>query len=137
MDIYNWEAKDYSELSSEQQKWGKELISKLNLKEDDHVLDIGCGDGKITAEITAQVPDGCVTGIDNSEEMINLAAEKFPPDKYPNLSFQICNAKEITFNNQFTIVFSNAALHWVDDHTIVLEGIYRSLKPGGRILLQF
>ncbi len=137
MGKYNWDAKDYSSFSSEQQRWGKELISKLNLKEDDKVLDIGCGDGKITAEISLKVPGGYVIGIDNSESMIQLAEKKFPSEKYPNLSFQICDAKEIGFDSQFSIVFSNAALHWVDDHTKVLDGIRRSLKPGGRLLLQF
>jgi ubiquinone/menaquinone biosynthesis C-methylase UbiE len=77
MDNYKWDAKDYSNFSSGQQKWGRELISKLSLKENDTVLDIGCGDGKITAEIAEQVPAGSVKGIDNSESMIKLASEKF------------------------------------------------------------
>ena len=137
MQNFNWDAKDYSNFSSEQQKWGRELIAKLNLKEDDEVLDIGCGDGKITAEISLKVKKGHVTGIDNSEPMIQLAKRKFPPAKYQNLSFEVCDAREIYFHEQFNVVFSNAALHWVDDHAKVLKGIYKSLKPVGRVLLQF
>jgi trans-aconitate methyltransferase len=134
---YKWNAGEYANFSSEQQKWGRELISKLHLKENESVLDIGCGDGKITVEIASIVSNGFVTGIDNSEPMIKLAREKFPAERYSNLSFRICDAKEIPFNNQFDAVFSNAALHWVDDQLKVLKGIYKSLKPGGRILLQF
>lgn len=137
MDKYKWDADDYANFSSEQQKWGRELISKLNLKEDDYVLDIGCGDGRVTAEIAAMVPGGQVIGIDNSEHMIQLATKRFPPEQYSNLSFQIFDAVKITFENQFSVVFSNAALHWVENQFEVLKGIYRSLKPGGRILLQF
>ena len=137
MQNFSWDAKEYSNFSSEQQKWGRELIAKLNLKEDDEVLDIGCGEGKITAEISIKVKKGRVAGIDNSESMIQLAKKKFPPAEYQNLSFEVCDAREIYFHEQFNVVFSNAALHWVDNHTKVLNGIYKSLKPGGRILLQF
>ncbi len=137
MEKFNWDAKDYSNFSSEQQKWGRELTAKLNLKEDDEVLDVGCGDGKITAEISLKVKEGHVTGIDNSEPMIQLAKKKFQSEKYQNLSFEVCDAKEIYFHDQFSVVFSNAALHWVDDHEKVLNGIYKNLQPGGRVLLQF
>lgn len=137
MEKFKWDADDYSNFSSEQQKWGRELISKLNLKEDDEVLDIGCGEGKITAEISLKVKKGNVKGIDNSGPMIQLAKQKFPAEEYQNLSFEVCDAREIYFHDRFSVVFSNAALHWVDDHAKVLEGIYKSLKPGGRILLQF
>ena len=134
---FNWDADDYSNYSSQQQKWGRELISKLNLKESESVLDIGCGDGKVTADISLMVPNGFVIGVDNSVPMIQLAKKNFSGGKYSNLSFQICDARELDFNNQFDVVFSNAVLHWVDDHLKVLKGIYKSLKPGGRILLQF
>jgi trans-aconitate 2-methyltransferase len=137
MQNYKWDAEDYLNFSSEQQKWGRELIAKLNLKEDDEVLDIGCGNGKITAEISLKVEKGHVTGIDNSEPMIQSAKKNFPPSEYQNLSFEVCDAREIYFQEQFNVVFSNAALHWVDDHKKVLNGISKSLKPGGRILLQF
>lgn len=137
MEKFNWDADDYSNFSSEQQKWGRELLSKLNLKEDDEVLDVGCGDGKITAEISLKLKRGHVMGIDNSKPMIQLAKRKFPAEEYQNLSFEVCDAKELYFHDQFSVVFSNASLHWVDDHAKVLNGIYKSLKPGGRVLLQF
>jgi trans-aconitate 2-methyltransferase len=137
MQKYKWNADDYAKFSSQQQKWGRELIAKLNLKKNENVLDIGCGDGKVTAEISLTVPNGTVIGIDNSETMIKLAEKKFPEEIYSNLSFHLCDAENINFNDQFDVVFSNAALHWVDDHHEVLNGIYKSLKQGGRILLQF
>jgi trans-aconitate methyltransferase len=136
MKNFNWNAEEYEKYSSEQKKWAKELIEKLNLKENDSVLDLGCGDGKITAEIASRLPNGFVTGVDNSTSMINRAKSKYPAEKYPNLSFHLMDAKALTFNNQFDIIFSNAALHWVYDHRKVLNGIYKGLKPEGRILIQ-
>lgn len=134
--MYKWNAQDYSKSSSEQQKWAQELISKLALKGDERVLDIGCGDGKITAQIARQLPEGCVMGIDLSEEMINFATRNFPPDRYPNLSFELKDAGNLDFDHGFDVVFSNAALHWVIDHLPVLEGVKKSLKPSGKLLFQ-
>jgi trans-aconitate 2-methyltransferase len=133
---YVWDAKDYAEHSLTQQTWARELISKLKLNGYESMLDIGCGDGKITAEIAGHLPHGAVVGVDSSKEMIELSRENFTRDKYPNLSFQVADARELAFHEQFDIVFSNAALHWIKDHRPVIAGIQKGLKPGGRALLQ-
>ncbi|HEY9207284.1 MAG TPA: methyltransferase domain-containing protein [Candidatus Methanoperedens sp.] len=134
--MYKWDAKDYHKSSAEQQKWAQELILKLALKGSERVLDIGCGDGKVTADIAEKLPDGSILGIDNSEEMIWFAQTNFSSKTYSNLAFQLMDARNMNFNNEFDAVFSNATLHWVTDHLSVLRGIKRSLKPGGRVLLQ-
>lgn len=122
--------------SPAQHQWAQELIGKLQLRGNEHVLDIGCGDGKITAEIAQHLPSGEVVGIDTSPEMIRFASDHFSHDRFPNLSFVEMSAQEITFRDRFDVVFSNAALHWVMDHRPVLAGIGRSLCPGGRLLIQ-
>lgn len=134
--VFQWDASDYADHSSVQQKWAQELMSKLNLKGDESLLDIGCGDGKVTAEISSYLKSGNLIGIDNSEAMVSLANEKFSYDEYPNLSFLKLDARKLSFNQDFDVVFSNAALHWVLDHRPVLKGIYTSLKPGGRVVVQ-
>ena len=136
MSDYQWNARDYRKHSGQQQKWARELIAKLGLQGREAILDIGCGDGKVTAEIATSVPDGTVTGIDSSEQMVTIARQRFPQKAHPNLSFSRMDARRIDFKSRFDIVFSNAALHWVIDHRPVLEGIYRCLKPGGKMLLQ-
>ncbi len=136
MKSYKWDAKEYSQFSSEQEKWARATIEKLKLKQGENVLDIGCGDGRVTAEIAKQVQPGSVIGIDNSQSMVELAGKRFSSSMFPNLSFKCVDAKELTFDNQFDVVTSNAVLHWVDDHLNVLRGIYKALKPGGRVILQ-
>ncbi len=133
---YTWNAEDYAKHSSAQQDWARELIAKLRLNGDESVLDIGCGDGKITAEIAHQLSDGKVLGVDSSKDMIELACKNFPIEKHPNLSFKLVDAKHLPFKEQFDIVFSNAALHWIKNHKPVISGIKNSLKPNGRMLLQ-
>jgi trans-aconitate methyltransferase len=128
-----WNATEYAKNSSEQQKWARELIAKLNLRGEERVLDLGCGDGKVTAEIADQLPRGEVVGVDLSQEMIDFAKHTF--DR-PNVSFAQADARALEFDNEFDVIFSNAVLHWIYDHQPVLRGIRRSLKTGGRILLQ-
>jgi trans-aconitate 2-methyltransferase len=133
---FKWNAEDYAANSVAQQKWATELLSILNLNGDESVLDVGCGDGKITAQISDCVPRGTVIGIDSSSEMITLASNAFPKELFPNLRFELMDARKISFLQQFDVVFSNAALHWVKEHDEVLKGFYNSLKPKGRIVVQ-
>ena len=118
-----------------QQTWARELIAKLKLRGDERILDVGCGDGKITAEIARAVPRGFVAGIDASAEMVGFARKTFPPSQISNLKFQICDARRIKFDRRFGLIFSNAALHWVDDHPAILRGMASVLKPGGRLIV--
>lgn len=133
---YAWNASDYAKNSQNQFQWAKELIPKLGLKGNEILLDIGCGDGKITAEISKCLPNGKVIGIDNSSQMVKLAKKTFQNEQYPNLSFQLMDARTLSFEEEFDLAFSNAALHWVNDQKAVLQGVQSSLKPHGRILFQ-
>jgi trans-aconitate 2-methyltransferase len=134
--MYDWDAEEYRTSSSNQKKWALELLAKLDLKGSERVLDIGCGDGEITAAIARRVPGGSAVGIDSSRDMVDLASKNYPPDRCPNISFILQDAREIDFDEEFDAVFSNACLHWVIDHQPVLTGIGRCLKPRGRMLLQ-
>lgn len=130
-----WNASAYAANSVVQQSWARELIARLQLRGDEHILDIGCGDGKVTAEIARSVPRGAVVGMDASAEMISFARKTFPPRKLANLKFQVTDAREIKSSQKFDVVFSNAALHWVDDHEAILRGAASVLKPGGRLVI--
>ena len=134
--MYKWNAEDYKDNSPNQKKWALELLAKAHLTGNESVLDIGCGDGEITALIAGKARHGRVVGIDSSADMIALAQQHFPSKAYPNLSFALKDAREIDFNSEFDLIFSNACLHWVTDHFPVLQKIRQSLKPSGHILFQ-
>jgi trans-aconitate 2-methyltransferase len=130
-----WNAADYAANSVVQQTWARELIAKLKLRGDEHILDVGCGDGKVTAEIARAVPRGSITGADASPQMIGFAQKTFPTEKFPNLRFRVMDARRIKFERRFDLVFSNAALHWVDDHQAILRGVASVLKAGGQLIV--
>ena len=135
--MHRWRPDRYERSSSAQRLWAAELLEKIEIEGDERVLDIGSGDGWITANIADIVPEGSVLGIDSSEGMVSFAKEKFATGDHPNLSFQLGDARSLDFDGEFDLVVSFAALHWVGDHGPVLRGIRRALKPGGRTFLQF
>jgi trans-aconitate 2-methyltransferase len=134
--MYRWDPELYAASSSAQQNWGHELISKLSLRGNERLLDVGCGDGRLSAEIAKNFPEGSVLGIDLSEEMVAFARKHFPPEEFPNLSFMQADARDLPFASEFDVIFSNAALHWIKDPRPALAAFRKSLKPGGRLLVQ-
>lgn len=133
---FTWNPADYHKNSPAQHQWAQELIGKLKLTGKERILDVGCGDGKVTIEIARHVSEGKVTGVDNSSEMIQFACDHFPRAQFPNLSFMKMDARALSFSEEFDVVFSSSALHWITDHKPVLAGIAQSLLPAGRLLIQ-
>lgn len=135
--MHKWDPADYEKSSSAQYRWAMDLVSRLHLGGNERVLDIGCGDGKITAQLASRLPRGEVLGIDLSGDMVDFARDKFSAETYSNLAFQWGDASKLDFDEEFDLVVSFACLHWIDDHLPILKGIEHSLVPSGRVLLQF
>lgn len=111
------------------------VAQNLNLQGDESVLDVGCGDGKITADFSTALPKGRVVGVDSSPEMIVYATRTYAVTQYPNLSFACVDARSLDFDREFELCFSNATLHWVDNHQAFLNGASRALRSGGRLVI--
>jgi len=133
-EMHKWDPFDYQKSSSAQYNWAMALIADLLLDGNERILDIGCGDGRITAHLAGLVPSGSVLGIDLSPEMISFAAGRHADQS--NLSFRVGNASELHFAEKFDLVVSFACLHWIKDHLSVLKSVQQSLVPGGRFLMQ-
>ena len=132
---YEFDGKKYQTASSHQQEWGLRLIQELNLAGSEEILDLGCGDGRLTARLAELVPRGRVVGIDASAGMI--AAARQHQAKASHLAFLLRDITELDFDSEFDIVFSNATLHWVKNHQPLLGNLYRTLKPGGVLRVNF
>ena len=120
-------------LRRHQKEWGTRLIADLSLRGDERILDLGCGDGVVTAELAELVPRGQVVGIDSSQNMIAAAL----PLAGDRLSFRRLDINELDYCDAFDLVFSNATLHWVQDHGRLLNNVYRALSPGGACRFNF
>jgi trans-aconitate methyltransferase len=133
---YEWDAHAYERHSEGQLKWAIELMSKIRWAGSEAVIDLGCGDGKVSAHLAKRVPRGRVLGIDSASAMIDLARQKFPPERHPNLQFACMDFRDLDFNAKFDLAFSNASLHWVKEQRSVLLRVAQALRPAGRIVFQ-
>ena len=126
-----WDARAYASISGLQAAMGAEVLALLKLEGSEDVLDVGCGDGKVTAQIASLVPRGSVIGVDASLQMVEFASAHFGPDRLPNLKFQVADARELGFSNRFDRVVSFNALHWVPEQDVALRAIAKALRPDG------
>jgi trans-aconitate 2-methyltransferase len=129
-----WDAAQYDSVKAPQVDAGKELIAMAKVKNSDSVLDIGCGTGKLTLELSRLASKGTVVGIDPSEEMLEKAEEM--SGARDNIRFMLIPGQSMQFTDQFDLVFSNSALQWIREQQKVVRLAYRSLKKGGRIAFQ-
>ena len=130
---YEFDGKKYQKASAHQKEWGNKLISELNLKGDEKILDLGCGDGALTQILSNLVPNGFIIGVDASKGMIEVAKEK----ESNNLKFLLMDIENLEINEKFDIIFSNAALHWVKNHQKLYEKLSIILNKNGTIRFNF
>ena len=123
-----WDALQYSEQARFVSDLGMPVVQLLAPRPGERVLDLGCGDGVLTAKLVAL---GCdVVGVDGSASMISAANAL-------GLEASVMDGHALHFEREFDAVFSNAALHWMKQPEKVVDGVWRALKPGGRFVGEF
>ncbi|WP_444924346.1 class I SAM-dependent methyltransferase [Microbulbifer sp. DLAB2-AF] len=130
-----WQAQEYVKASSMQWRHAMEAIQRCNYQGASTILDVGCGDGRITRYLAEHLKSGKIVGVDLTEDMIRHARKAH--SGVPNLSFEQMSADEIQFDKQFDIIFSFSCLHWVADQKKVWNGFYKHLREDGKIVAGF
>jgi trans-aconitate methyltransferase len=125
----DWNASLYDQKFAFVFNYGESLLTILAPQQGERVLDLGCGTGHLTAQIAETGAQ--VIGIDRSASMIATAQQQ-----YPQIDFRVMDATKLAFDTPFNAIFSNATLHWIPEAEQVVEGMARSLKPGGRLVLE-
>lgn len=125
-----WKPELYNDKHSFVYQYGENLLKLLDPKEDERILDLGCGSGQLTLKINDFAKE--VIGIDKSAEMIADAKSKFP-----NIKFRVGDAANFNFDEKFDSIFSNATLHWVKDYKKAIKCMYENLKVDGKIVVEF
>lgn len=125
----DWNAGLYEAKHSFVWQFGRDLLHVLAPQPGERILDVGCGTGRLTAEIASAGAD--VVGIDYSPTMISQAR-----GNYPILVFETQDACQMPYCGEFDAVFSNAALHWIQPAQEAAAAMARALKPGGRLVAE-
>jgi SAM-dependent methyltransferase len=123
----SWSAERYEANARFVSDLGAPVVALLDPKPGERILDLGCGDGALTAALAAAGAD--VLGVDASADMVAAARAR-------GLDAEVADGHELRFNGEFDAVFSNAALHWMTDPDAVIAGVARALKPGGRFVAE-
>lgn len=130
--VADWDGQSYRKVSALQMWVATRSLAGVAMAGDERVLDVGCGDGRITAAIADQLPDGSILGIDPSPRMIS-AAGTFAS---PRLRFAVGDVLSMDFRDEFDAVVSFNALHWVPDQRAALTRIRAALRDRSWALTQ-
>ena len=133
-----WDANNYTDNFSFVHQYGEGVLSLLDVPTDSFVIDLGCGNGALTAKLAEK--GYRVLGIDASAEMLKIAKEN-----HPHLTFAQADATEFSLSElgdlpaKADAIFSNAVFHWIDAErqAQLLQTIANNLKPGGQLVFEF
>ncbi|GAA0582476.1 methyltransferase domain-containing protein [Caenispirillum bisanense] len=112
-----------------------DLLNRIDAAAPADVCDLGCGTGTATRLLAARWPQARIVGIDSSPAMLAQAAAESPPgDRLTWRQADLSSWSPPPASAD--VVFSNAALHWLDDHATLLPRLMAALRPGGVLAVQ-
>ncbi len=127
-----WDAETYDAISDPQFSWGMEVLERLELRGDEHVIDAGCGSGRVTEKLTERLPRGRVLAVDGSEAMIAKARERLQG----RADYLVADLSQLQVAEPVDLIFSTATFHWIVDHEGLFQRLRAALRPGGRLVAQ-
>ena len=125
-----WDPTQYHKFQAERSAPFFDLLALVHVRPNSRVVDLGCGTGELTRQLVEALPNSDVTGIDSSSQMLGKAAS-FASE---NLHFEQGDQAHLT--GEWDLIFSNAALHWSENHSELIPRLFRRLAPGGQIAVQ-
>jgi len=126
-----WDPAQYLKFAGPRLRPALDLLQRIDVESPATVYDLGAGAGNVTRLIAARWPEAYITGVDSSAEMLTKAAAE-----NPQLHWQQADLGAWRPERPAEIIYSNAALHWLDGHDTLFPGIFKSLAPGGTLAVQ-
>jgi trans-aconitate 2-methyltransferase len=127
-----WDPAQYDLFRKERQQPFHDLLALVRVTPGMRVVDLGCGTGALTRELHRQLEARETVGFEQSETMLAGSQEHLTA----GLSFRQERIEDFDAFGSFDLVFSNAALQWVDGHAELFARLWRALRPGGQLAVQ-
>lgn len=125
-----WNPAQYHQFQKDRFAPFEDLFQLIKVREGLRVVDLGCGTGELTRKLADRLPSSDVLGVDSSAEMLQRAREL----KRDGLRFQQGSVQEVEGN--WDLVFSHAAIHWIDDHRALVPRLLSLVSPNGQLAVQ-
>lgn len=126
-----WDDAQYLKFADERTRPARELLARVPLEDAQYVVDLGCGPGNSTALLYARWPSARIVGVNNSKEMLRRAQAD-----YPHLEWVDADVIGYEFEGHPDLIFANAVLQWLPDHSSLVPRLLAHLRPGGVLALQ-
>ncbi|MGE3725988.1 MAG: methyltransferase domain-containing protein [Candidatus Sericytochromatia bacterium] len=129
-----WNPEQYEKFKTERFAPFQDLLALIDKKPNLTFVDLGCGTGELTARLQEALPESRGQGFDSSEKMLKQA-EVWQNEQlqFEQKAIEVVSAPS---EPPWDLVFSHAALQWVDDHPSLFANIWQQLKPGGQLAVQ-
>src|SRR4051795_9759080 len=128
-----WDPGTYLRFGGERARPFADLLARVRVEAPRTVVDLGCGEGALTASLAARWPGARVTGIDSSPEMLAAAAAHAVPGR---VTFKAGDVRTWVPDGPVDVLVSNAVLHWVPGHERLVGGWAAHLAPAGTLAVQ-
>lgn len=125
-----WDPNQYHKFQAQRSAPFFDLLALVEKRHNLRVIDLGCGTGELTRKLADALPNSDVTGLDSSPQMLEKAAA------YVSENVRFVQGDQAQINSEWDLIFSNAALHWSENHAELIPNLYRRLNPGGQIAVQ-
>lgn len=136
MSPVDWNPQQYARFRDERSQPFYDLLAMVRPRDGMRIVDLGCGSGELTQAMHTRLGAKDTLGIDSSAAMLAKAAAWAVTSPEGALRFEKHDIGTFVPNAPVDLVFSNAALHWLDDHPRLLERLAGMLAPGGQLAVQ-
>ena len=126
-----WSPAQYLKFADHRVRPALDLLAQIPVESPRTVYDLGCGPGNITRLLAERWPGAVVTGVDSSAEMLGRAIQEAP-----DVTFLKADIKRWSPPAPANLLFSNATMHWLDDHDRLLPHLLAQLAPSGVLAVQ-
>jgi len=133
-----WDPNQYLKFTNHRLRPALDLMAQIALAAPRSIYDLGCGPGNITRLLAERWPEAAVTGVDSSADMLAMARQEAPRAKarIATVAFEQADIARWSPPTPADLLFTNATLHWLDDHPALLPRLAAQLAPGGVLAIQ-
>jgi trans-aconitate 2-methyltransferase len=134
----DWDPELYNRFRRYRAEPVEQILSRLKLRDDERIIDLGCGSGENTLELARRSARGTAMGVDGSPAMVEAARKvlDIEPELKRRVSFELMNVAEFHGECEYSLIFSNATFQWIPDHKKLFAACFEALRLGGTIVVQ-